>query len=128
MGKRRSKAAAKDRQKQTPEAELTTHEVLSSKDANDKEDADYKAICESIQQIRPYFDGRSLRRTLRSKGHADSTVLNMPDPCEMVLLLDLHPREIDLLETAAEDALENSKTDVKWRSVRRSVSHCMTFY
>lgn len=118
MAKRRSKAAGKDKQKKTtPEAELTTQEVLSSKDVNDKADAAYKAICESIDQIRPYFDGRSLRRTLRSKGHEDSTVLDMPDPCEHILLLELHTHEMDVLESAAETALENAKTDVRWRSV-----------
>ena len=87
------------------------------KDVNDEADVAYKAICDSIDQICPYFNGQSLHCTLRFKGHEDSTVLDMPDPCEHILLLELHTHEMDVLESAAETALENAKTDVRWRSV-----------
>ena len=102
----------------TTDTEMTTQDVLSSKDANNDESEYSKASYISIDEIRPFFDGRSLRRTLRSKGFENSTILNMPDPCEVVVLLALHPHEVEVLELAAEDALENSKTDVRWRSVR----------
>ena len=116
MSRRHSKAAITDRR--AASVEMTMNDILQSSDA-DRDESEYsKASATSIQEIRPYFDGRSLRRTLCSKGFEDSMILNMPDPCEVVVLLALHPHEVEVLELAAEDALENSKTDVWWRSVR----------
>lgn len=118
MARRQSKARAEDRQNAHEDEDRTAEEILHATDAHNDENAYTAATAISIEEIRPYFDGRTLRRTLRSKGFDDSTVLDMPDPCEVIVLLALHPHEVDVLESAAEDALQHSKTDVKWRSVR----------
>ena len=119
MMKRHSKAHSEDRRKVVQGPEMTTEDVLHGKDTDQDESCYTKATAKSIDAIRVYFEGRTLRRTLRSKGHDKSTILDMPDPCEVVALLKLHPHEVRVLELAAADALEHSRTDVRRRSVRQ---------
>lgn len=71
----------------------------------------------ALANMQPFLGSRVLRRTIRSKDNLDQPMFDMPDPCEVTILLDLHPREVDALEKAASMALENSKTDVRWRVV-----------
>ena len=121
MTQRQSQGRVKDKKK-VAKCQDEDEQLLTAQGAQGDRSEYYKACIESIDSIRPYFDGRALRRTIRSKSN-DGSLWTMPDPTIITLGVKLHAHEYDVLELAAKFAREIAKRDTTWRSVRKIVIH-----
>ena len=119
MAHRQSKARIED--KKIAKDDHADDQLLTAQGAQGDRSEYYKACVESINSIRPYFEHRALRRTIRSRSKQEESVWSNPNPTVLTLALKLHAHEYDVLEIGAQVARENSKKDTTWRSVRNIV-------
>ena len=76
----------------------------------------------SFAKMQPFFGTRALCRAVSQKdNNPHQPIMNMADPCEIIIPLDLHFHEVDTLEKVASVGLKNVMTDVRWRAVRNAI-------
>ena len=76
----------------------------------------------SFAKMQPFFSTRALCRAVNPKDNNPyHPIMNMADPHEIIIPLNLHSHEVDTLEKAARVGLMNSKTDVRWRAVCNAI-------